>query len=92
MVFPDALKVVNAPEDAVVDPIATPSISPPSISTVDKVEVPVAVKSVVVIPPLAVNAPVKVVSTVILVEATIVSNSSSSVYSIRTLISLSSSL
>ena len=40
MVVPDALKVVNAPDAAVVDPIATPSIFPPFISTVEKVEVP----------------------------------------------------
>ena len=37
-----------------------PSISPAFISTVDNVDVPVAVKSVVVVPPLAVNAPVNV--------------------------------
>ena len=41
MVAPDAANVVNAPEDADVAPIAVPSISPPSISTVDKVDVPV---------------------------------------------------
>ena len=40
VVFPDAANVVNAPDAAVVDPIEVASISPPSISTVDKVEVP----------------------------------------------------
>ena len=58
--FPEALKVVNAPVDAEFAPIAVPSISPAFISTVDNVDVPVAVKSVVVVPPLAVNAPVNV--------------------------------
>ena len=60
VVFPEALKVVNAPLDAEFAPIAVPSIAPAFISTVDKVEVPVAVKSVVVVPPFAVNAPVNV--------------------------------
>ena len=58
--LPVALKVVNAPLEAEFAPIAVPSIAPPLISTVDNVDVPVAVKSVVVVPPLAVNAPVKV--------------------------------
>ena len=58
--LPEALKVVNAPVDAEFAPIAVPSTAPPFISTVDNVDVPVAVKSVVVIPPLAVNAPVNV--------------------------------
>ena len=51
MVVPDAANVVNEPEAAVVDPIEVPSISPAFISTVDKVDVPVAVRSVVLIPP-----------------------------------------
>ena len=52
VVSPEAFKVVNEPEAAVVVPIAVPSISPAFISTVDNVEVPVAVKSaVVVVPP-----------------------------------------
>ena len=60
VVSPEALNVVNAPVDAEFAPMAVPSIAPPFISTVDNVDVPVAVKSVVVVPPLAVNAPVKV--------------------------------
>ena len=40
MVAPDAANVVNAPDASVVDPIEVPSISPPFMSTVDKVVVP----------------------------------------------------
>ena len=58
---PEALKVVNEPE-AVVDPIEVPSIAPPLISTLDKVEVPVAVRSVRVDSPVTSKAPVTVAS------------------------------
>ena len=41
-----AVSVVKAPLDAVDEPIAVPSIFPPLISVVVRVEVPVAVRSV----------------------------------------------
>ena len=62
---PEALKVVNEPEAAVVDPIEVPSIAPPLISTVDKVEVPVAVRSVRVDSPVTSNVPDAVKSVVV---------------------------
>ena len=65
VVLPDAERVVKAPVEAEFDPIAVPSMSPALISTVDNVEVPVAVKSASVVVPVTPKVP----PTVVLPEA-----------------------
>lgn len=50
--FPEALKVVKAPEDAEVLPTEVPSIAPPFMSTVAAVRVPVTLRLLAVPDPV----------------------------------------